>query len=97
MEIGRRGLLSLSFLLSDEENHLVGFDRGVDRRKRRGAPDQQRNYYIWKDDDVTKGQDWNTVGRFERLFFALVSLSQLATLPSSAVSARSRGAAACRL
>jgi hypothetical protein len=96
MQISRRRLLSLAFLLRDEQNRLVRFDSGVDCGKRRRPPDQQWNYDVWKDNDVAKGQYWNSVGRFERLAFALVSLSQAATLPSSAGSARSRGVAGCR-
>jgi hypothetical protein len=96
MQVRRYRLLCLSLLLRDEENHLVAFDGRIDRCQGRGPADQQRNYYIGKDDDVTKGQYWNAVGRFERLAFTLVSLSQAATLPSSAGSARSRGAVASR-
>jgi hypothetical protein len=96
MQISRRGLLSLSFFLRDEQNGLVGFDSRVDCGERRGPPDQQWNYDVWEDYDVAKGQYWYSIGRFERLAFALVSLSQAATLPSSAGSARSRGVAVCR-
>jgi hypothetical protein len=54
MQIRSAGLLRLAFLLGDEKNQLVGFNRSVDRGQRRGPSDQKRDDYIGKNNNVSE-------------------------------------------
>jgi hypothetical protein len=76
MQIGSGRLLLLSVALGDEQDDLVFRERGLDRRKRRGAANQKRNDYIGENDNIPKRKDRNPVRRRDAFIVALKYLRQ---------------------
>jgi hypothetical protein len=76
MQIGRRRLLLFSVTLGDKQDDLVFRQSGFDRRKRRGAPHQERNDDIGENDNIPKWKDRNPVRRRDALVVALKGLRQ---------------------
>jgi hypothetical protein len=77
MQIGSRGFLLLTVSLGNEQNDLVFGECGFDCRERGGPPNQERNDYIWENDNIPKRQDRNPVRRRDALVVSLKNLWQL--------------------
>ena len=70
MQVGRTRLLGLALFLGDEKDELVGLDGRIDCRQRCRTADEQRDDYIWKDNDVAKRENGYAVARLHRLTVA---------------------------
>ena len=96
MQIRSGRLLLLAVALGDEQNELVLGERCLNGGQRRRAANEERDYYIGENDNITERKDRNPIRRRDGLTVALKDLGQLQpTLLSSALSARSPAVAAC--
>ena len=75
MEISGCRLLLLAVPLRNEQKNLILCQRGFDCRQRRGPPDEERNDYVRKNDNIPKRQNRDPVRRRDGFIVALKSLS----------------------
>ena len=76
MKVGGCWLLLFPIALSYEQNDLVFRERSLNRGERCGATNEQRNYDVWKNDNIPEWKDRNPVRRRDAFVVPLKSLRQ---------------------
>ena len=74
MEVGGARLLRLTFLLCDEKNDLVALYGRIDRGQRSRPAHEERDYYVWEDDNVAERKDGDAITRLHTLTVAQIVL-----------------------
>lgn len=69
-------LLCLAFFLGDQKDQLVGFNSCIDRCQRSRPANEERDDYIWKDDNVAERKNRNAVFRADGLTVPEIFLRQ---------------------
>ena len=76
VQVGSGGLLLLAVALRHQENDLVLGKGRLDGGKRGRPPDEERDYYVGKNDNIPKREDRNPVRRRDGLIVPLEGLRQ---------------------